>query len=109
MSPATRLGWGEMSRRAGYAESWDLTYLVEQLRELIGHDLRLGAALSDELEDVLGSLVQRNQRLRVLQRMVTAERATEDLAALRGALEEMDRELMTRLPALLEQLRLALP
>ncbi|AEI63640.1 hypothetical protein [Corallococcus macrosporus] len=98
-----------MSRRAGYAESWDLTYLVEQLRELIGHDLRLDEVLAEELEDVLGSLVQRNQRLRVLQRMVNAERAPDDLAALRGALEDMDRELLTRLPALLERLRLALP
>lgn len=98
-----------MSRRAGYAESWDLTYLVEQLRELIGHDLRLDDALAEELEDVLGSLVQRNQRLRVLQRMVNAERALEDLVVLRGALEDLDRELMTRLPALLERLRLTLP
>ena len=53
-----------MSRRAGYAESWGLTYLVEQLRELIGHDLHLDDALSEELEDVLASLVLRNQRLR---------------------------------------------
>ncbi|WP_021781314.1 hypothetical protein [Myxococcus hansupus] len=98
-----------MSRRAGYAESWDLTYLVEQLRELIGHDLDLGEDLSAELEDVLGSLVLRNQRLRVLQRMVNADRAPDDLAVLRGALEDMDRELMARLPALLERLRSAMP
>ena len=98
-----------MSRRAGYEESWDLTYLVEQLRELVGHDLDLGEDLSAELEDVLGSLVLRNQRLRVLQRMVNAERAADDLAALRGALEDMDRELLTRLPVLLERLRSALP
>jgi len=97
-----------MSRRAEYAESWDLTYRVEQLRELIGHDLDLGASLSAELEDILGRLVLRNQRLRILQHPVSADQPPEDLAGLRGALEDLDRELMARLPALLERLRTAL-
>jgi hypothetical protein len=96
-----------MSRRAGYAESWDLTYLVEQLRELIGHDLSLDRDLAGELEDILGSLVLRNLRLRGLQRMVNAERAQEDLVTLRDALEATDRELLERLPALLDRLRAA--
>lgn len=97
-----------MSRRAGYEESWDLTYLVEQLRELIGRDLRLHPELANELADTLDSLVLRNQRLRGLQRMVHAERAPDDLVVLRGALEHMDRELMDRLPMLLERLRAAI-
>ncbi|MCY1018213.1 hypothetical protein [Pyxidicoccus sp. MSG2] len=94
-----------MSRRAGYEESWDLTYLVEQLRELIGRDLRLRPELAEELEDTLDSLVLRNQRLRGLQRMVNAEREPDDLAILRRALENMDRELLDKLPMLLERLR----
>lgn len=98
-----------MSRRAGYEESWDLTYLVEQLRELVGRELHLQPELAEELEDTLDSLVLRNQRLRGLQRMVNAERAPDDLAILRGALENMDRELMDRLPVLLERLRAAIP
>jgi predicted nucleotidyltransferase len=97
-----------MSRRAGYEESWDLTYLVEQLRELIGRDLELQPELAEELEDTLDSLVLRNQRLRGLQRMANTEREPDDLAVLRGALENMDRELMDRLPLLLERLRAAI-
>ncbi|MCE9668474.1 hypothetical protein LY474_11690 [Myxococcus stipitatus] len=97
-----------MSRRAGYEESWDLTYLVEQLRELIGRDLHLDEALSEELEDTLTRLVLRNQRLRSLQRMVDAERSQEDLETLRHALELMDRQLLACLPGLLERLRAVL-
>jgi hypothetical protein len=97
-----------MARRAGYEESWDLTYLVEQLRELIGRDLSLQPELAAELADILDSLVHRNQRLRGLQRMVHAEREADDLAILRGALENMDRELLGRLPTLLERLRSAI-
>lgn len=97
-----------MPRRAGYEESWDLTYLVEQLRELVGRDLRLPPALASELADTLDSLVLRNQRLRGLQRMVHAEREPDDLVLLRNALEDMDRELLERLPALLERLRATL-
>ncbi|HZI14617.1 MAG TPA: hypothetical protein VE153_29890 [Myxococcus sp.] len=98
-----------MSRRAGYEENWDLTYLVEQLRELLSRDLSLDGDLSGELEDVLASLVMRNQRLRGLQRMVNAEREPEDLLTLRDALEATDRELLTRLPPLLDRLRAAQP
>jgi hypothetical protein len=98
-----------MSRRAGYEESWDLTYLVEQLRELLSRDLSLDRDLAGELEDVLGSLVMRNQRLRGLQRMVNAEREPEDLLTLRDALEATDRELLSRLPPLLDRLRAAHP
>ncbi|MFP2904281.1 hypothetical protein ACLESD_04245 [Pyxidicoccus sp. 3LFB2] len=97
-----------MSRRAGYEESWDLTYLVEQLRELIGRDVELQPELADELAETLDDLVQRNLRLRGLQRMVHAERAADDLAVLRGALENMDRELLHRLPQLLDRLRSAI-
>ncbi|MBZ4411626.1 hypothetical protein VZQ01_19610 [Myxococcus faecalis] len=97
-----------MSRRAGYEESWDLTYLVEQLRELISRDLQLDDALGEELEDTLARLVLRNQRLRMLQRMVNAERSAEDLEILRNALEHTDRELLMALPGLLERLRAAL-
>lgn len=97
-----------MSRRAGYEESWDLTYLVEQLRELISRDLELDDALAEELEDTLARLVLRNQRLRGLQRMVNAERDAEDLEVLRNALEHTDRELLDRLPRLLDRLREAL-
>ncbi len=98
-----------MSRRAGYEESWDLTYLVEQLRELLSRDVSLDRSLADELEDVLASLVMRNQRLRGLQRMVNAEREPEDLLTLRDALEATDRELLSRLPPLLDRLRAAHP
>lgn len=97
-----------MSRRAGYEESWDLTYLVEQLRELVGQELRMDDALANDLEATLARLVLRNQRLRGLQRMQYADRTPEDLATLRDALEAMDRELLGTLPGLLDRLRATL-
>lgn len=95
-------------RRAGYEESWELTYRVEQLRELVGQELHLDAALAEELDDILARLVMRNQRLRGLQRMVSAEREPEDLVLHRAALEDMDRQLLQELPGLLERLRATL-
>ncbi|RKG96743.1 hypothetical protein D7Y13_40820 [Corallococcus praedator] len=95
-------------RRAGYEESWELTYRVEQLRELVGQELRLDPELGDELEDTLARLVQRNLRLRGLQRMVSAEREPEDLAMFRDALEDLDRQLLQDLPGLLDRLRATL-
>ncbi|WP_244222203.1 hypothetical protein [Corallococcus exercitus] len=95
-------------RRAGYEESWELTYRVEQLRELVGQELRLDAELAEELDDTLARLVMRNQRLRALHRMVSAEREPEDLVMLRAALEDMDRQLLQDLPGLLERLRATL-
>ncbi|MCY1041141.1 hypothetical protein OV208_07405 [Corallococcus sp. bb12-1] len=95
-------------RRAGYEESWELTYRVEQLRELVGQELRLDPELGDELEDTLARLVQRNLRLRGLHRMVTAEREPEDLAMFRAALEDLDRQLLHDLPGLLDRLRATL-
>ncbi|MFB1480486.1 hypothetical protein [Corallococcus sp. RDP092CA] len=104
-----RWTYGQMvPRRAGYEESWELTYRVEQLRELVGQELHLDAALSEELDDILARLVMRNQRLRGLQRMVSAEREPEDLALHRAALEAMDRQLLQELPGLLERLRATL-
>ncbi|RKG65052.1 hypothetical protein D7W79_38335 [Corallococcus exercitus] len=97
-----------MPRRAGYEESWELTYRVEQLRELVGQELRLDAELAEELDDTLARLVMRNQRLRALHRMVSAEREPEDLVMLRAALEDMDRQLLQDLPGLLERLRATL-
>ncbi|NBD12855.1 hypothetical protein FOF48_30695 [Corallococcus sp. Z5C101001] len=97
-----------MPRRAGYEESWELTYRVEQLRELVGQELRLDAALAEELEDTLARLVQRNQRLRGLHRMVSAEREPEDLVMFRAALEDLDRRLLEDLPGLLDRLRATL-
>ncbi|WP_367616626.1 hypothetical protein [Corallococcus exercitus] len=95
-------------RRAGYEESWELTYRVEQLRELVGQELHLDAGLAEELDDTLARLVMRNQRLRSLHRMVSAEREPEDLVMLRAALEDMDRQLLQDLPGLLERLRATL-
>ncbi|WP_244237759.1 hypothetical protein [Corallococcus llansteffanensis] len=92
-------------RRAGYEESWELTYRVEQLRELVGQELRLDDALAEDLESTLVRLVFRNQRLRGLHRMVSAEREPEDLAMFRAALEDLDRQLLGDLPGLLERLR----
>ncbi|WP_347402546.1 hypothetical protein [Corallococcus macrosporus] len=104
-----RWTYGQMvPRRAGYEESWELTYRVEQLRELVGHELRLDAGLAAELDDTLARLVMRNQRLRALQRMVSAEREPEDLVMLRAALEDMDRQLLQELPGLLDRLRATL-
>ncbi|CAM4325434.1 hypothetical protein G4177_29205 [Corallococcus sp. ZKHCc1 1396] len=94
-----------MPRRAGYEESWEFTYRVEQLRELVGQELRLDPELADELEDTLARLVQRNLRLRGLQRMVSAEREPEDLVMFRDALEDLDRQLLQDLPGLLDRLR----
>ncbi|WP_255442862.1 MULTISPECIES: hypothetical protein [Corallococcus] len=104
-----RWTFGQMlPRRAGYEESWELTYRVEQLRELVGQELRLDAALAEELEDTLARLVQRNQRLRGLHRMVSAEREPEDLVMFRAALEDLDRRLLEDLPGLLDRLRATL-
>ena len=97
----------DLSPRPGDLEPIE-TAPVEQLRELISRDLQLDDALGEELEDTLARLVLRNQRLRMLQRMVNAERSAEDLEILRNALEHTDRELLTALPGLLERLRAAL-
>lgn len=104
-----RWTFGQMlPRRAGYEESWELTYRVEQLRELVGQELHLDAALAEELEDTLARLVQRNQRLRGLHRMMSAEREPEDLVMFRAALEDLDRRLLEDLPGLLDRLRATL-
>jgi vacuolar-type H+-ATPase catalytic subunit A/Vma1 len=95
-------------RKAGYEESWDLTYRVEQLRELVGQALDLDRALSEELDHALARLVQRNQRLRSLLRMVGAEREPEDLAVHRSVLEDLDQQLLRDLPGLLDRLRATL-
>ncbi|RKH54117.1 hypothetical protein D7W81_38650 [Corallococcus aberystwythensis] len=97
-----------MPRRAGYEESWELTYRVEQLRELVGQELRLDAELAEELDDTLARLVMRNQRLRGLHRMMSADREPEDLVMHRAALEDLDRQLLQDLPSLLERLRATL-
>ncbi|WP_404367067.1 hypothetical protein ACIHQR_00370 [Corallococcus coralloides] len=104
-----RWTYGQMlPRRAGYEESWELTYRVEQLRELVGQELHLDPALAEELDDTLARLVQRNQRLRGLQRMMATDREPEDLVMHRAALEDLDRQLLQELPGLLERLRATL-
>ncbi|WP_338872527.1 hypothetical protein [Myxococcus stipitatus] len=94
-----------MSRRSAYEESWDLTYLMEQLRELISLDLPLDDTLSHELEGTLTRLVMRHQRLRGLHHRAGTEDPDEDLQVIHEDLEHTDLELLTTLPGLLERLR----
>ncbi|QSQ11942.1 hypothetical protein [Myxococcus landrumensis] len=94
-----------MARRPSYEESWNLTYLVEQLRELISLDFPLDDTLSHELEGTLTRLVTRHQQLRGLHHLANAEHPAEDLQVLHEDLEHTDHELLTTLPGLLEKLR----
>jgi hypothetical protein len=88
--------------RADYEECWDLTYRVEQLRELVGQALDLDAELAGALEDTLARLVRRQRVLR------GGDRAPEDPAPRRAALEALDRRLLEDLPPLLARLREAI-
>ncbi|AGC41378.1 hypothetical protein MYSTI_00019 [Myxococcus stipitatus DSM 14675] len=95
-----------MPRRAGYEESWDLTYLVEQLRELISLDFPWDDTLSHELEGALTRLVTRHQQLHgLLHQLATTTDPSEELEVLHEDLEHTDHELLTTLPGLLEKLR----
>ena len=96
-----------MHRSVGYTESGELAYLIDQLREQLATEPLEDLALTRELETVLGRLVTRNQRLRVLQRLMRAGGSVEHMAAIREALEQVDAELLRDLPALLEHLRAA--
>ena len=94
-----------MHRTAGYSESWELTYLIEQLREVLAAEPLPVGEVVQELEEVLSRLVLRNQRLRVLHRLAKTESANEHATAIRFALEQLDQELQHQLPGLLERLR----
>ncbi|MDY7233176.1 hypothetical protein [Hyalangium rubrum] len=93
-----------MQRAAGYNESWELTYLIEQLRERLGAEPPPDASLGGELETVLARLVTRNQRLRVLHRLTRTQGSLEHIHSIRSSLEQLDSQLLRELPALLERL-----
>jgi hypothetical protein len=95
-----------MQRAAGYNESWQLTQLIEELRERLGNNLVTPAPLHEHLEGVLGRLLTRNQRLRVLHRLSRgASSSQEHIEAMRNSLEQLDAQLLRELPDLLEHLR----
>ncbi|HEX8706033.1 MAG TPA: hypothetical protein VF815_44770 [Myxococcaceae bacterium] len=97
-----------MERVAGYTESFELTQLIEQLRERLAVKKQLEQFPARELDDVLSRLVIRNQRLRVLHRLERTcdinEDTGEHIAVMRSSLEQLDAQLLQELPSLLEQL-----
>ncbi|WP_224240528.1 hypothetical protein [Hyalangium gracile] len=93
-----------MHRTAGYSESWQLTRLIEQLRERLGAETAVNVLPGHQLEEVLSRLVVRNQRLRVLQRLTRTGGTNEHIEAMRNALEQLDAQLLQELPELLERL-----
>lgn len=95
-----------MQRAAGYNESWQLTQLIEQLRERLGADLPPSLQVGQQLEEVLGRLLTRNQRLRVLHRLARKGGSNEHIEAMRHSLEQLDAQLLQELPHLLEHLRM---
>jgi hypothetical protein len=94
-----------MQRAAGYNESWQLTELIEQLRERLGADLPPSLQVGQQLEEVLGRLLTRNQRLRVLHRLARKGGANEHIASIRHTVEQLDAQLLQELPQLLQDLR----
>jgi hypothetical protein len=96
-----------MQRVGGYNEAWELTDLIEQLRERLGGEYSSHPGLSPALEEVLARLVVRNQRLRVLHRLTRTGGSLEHIDAMRRALEQLDAELLQKLPGLLENLQAA--
>ena len=94
-----------MQRAAGYNESWQLTTLIEQLRERLGAEPPPSPQLNQRLEEVLARLVVRNQRLRVLHRLARGGGSLEHIEAMRHALEQLDSQLLQELPELLRHLR----
>jgi hypothetical protein len=95
-----------MQRVAGYNESRQLTQLIEQLRERLGAEPTPRPELGLQLEGVLARLLARNQRLRVLHRLTRSGGSNEHVEAMRGALEQLDAQLLQELPELLAQLRI---
>jgi hypothetical protein len=95
-----------MARVAGYSESFELTRLIEQLRERLSASGQPGQSSAEELEQVLSRLVIRNQRLRVLHRLTRkgGTHENEHVTAMRTALEQLDAQLLEELPALLSRL-----
>ena len=91
-------------RLAGYDESWQLTHLIEQLRERLGMDPLPTPPVVEQLEEVLTRLVMRNQRLRALQRIARTNGLDAHLDSMRGDLEKLDAELLQEIPGLLERL-----
>ena len=94
-----------MARVAGYSESFELTRLIEQLRERLSASGQPGQS-AEELEQVLSRLVIRNQRLRVLHRLTRKGGIPENehVVAMRTALEQLDAQLLEELPVLLSRL-----
>lgn len=93
-----------MRRLAGYSESWQLTHLIEQLRERLGADPLPSPPVVEKLDEVLTRIVMRNQRLRALQRIARTNGLDTHLDSMRGDLEKLDAELLQELPGLLEHL-----
>jgi hypothetical protein len=93
-----------MQRVAGYNESRQLTQLIEDLRERLGAEPTPHPQLGLELEEVLTRLLVRNQRLRVLHRLTRSGGSLEHVQALRGAVEQLDAQLLHELPELLGRL-----
>jgi hypothetical protein len=93
-----------MRRLSGYSESWQLTHLIEELRERLGADPLPSLPVVEQLEEVLTRIVMRNQRLRALQRIARTGGLDEHLDSMRVDLEKLDAELLQQLPGLLQRL-----
>ncbi len=95
-----------MSRPVDYEEDAQLAELVERLRVTLERCASPGAALSDEVDAALRLLMARNQRRRVLQRMLVHGWLDGRPEQARVDLEALDEQLRALLPPLLTRLEL---
>ena len=95
-----------MSRPLDYAQDPELAELVERLRVTLERGGSPGAALSDEVDSALRLLMARNQRRRVLQRMLVHGWLDGRPEQARVEVEALDVQLRVLLPPLLARLEL---
>ena len=93
-----------MSHSVDYEEDPQLAALVEQLRVVLERGCSPDAALSKDVEAALHLLMARNQRRRVLVRMLAQGWLDGRPELARADLEALDAQLRERLPPLLARL-----